>query len=127
MASLFAVKKSVLLIDDDPGVIRATRRLIAHLYVVETANSIERALELVRGGARFDAILCDFNLGDSNAGELVSFLATVDPPQAARIVVYSGVSPVERERLGGMGMAVLAKPSRREDLVHAIEKASTSR
>ena len=112
MASIRAVTKRVLIIDDDAGVVRATRRLIAHLYDVDTAHDVDAAVDLVRSGARFDAIICDYHLGDSNAAELVTVLSTVDANQAARIVVYSGVSPIERERLGRMGMAVLSKPSR---------------
>ena len=118
------MRKNVLLIDDDAGVVRATRRSIATLYAVETATSAAAALEIIRAGARFDAILCDYHLGPTNAAEFVTALAAFDPKQAARVVIYSGVSPAERARLSSMGMAVLAKPSRREDLVQAIERVS---
>ena len=116
--------KKVLLIDDDPGVVRATRRLIAALYAVETAVSAADALALIREGARFDAILCDFHLGESNAAEFVNALSVLDTKQATRVVIYSGVSPAERARLSSLGMAVLPKPSRREELVQAIERVS---
>ena len=121
------MKKSVLLVDDDAGVVRATRRLIASLYVVETASSVGDAFELIRGGQRFDAIVCDYHLGDSNASELVRLLCVLDAHQGARVLVYSGVSPAERDRLGKLGMTVLPKPSRREELVEAIERASAGR
>lgn len=116
--------KRVLLIDDDADVVRATRRLIAPTYHVETALGVESAIALITSGQRFDAILCDYDLGDSNASDFMAALSAFDTAQAQRIVVYSGVSVMERERLSGQGIRVLPKPSRRNELIDAIERVS---
>src|SRR5205807_5444381 len=54
---------SVLLVDDEPAVLRAFKRALERAdHQVATALDGQSALELVRSGGRFDVIVSDLNM-----------------------------------------------------------------
>jgi CheY-like chemotaxis protein len=79
----------VLLIDDDVTVARALERLLSSEHEVVFRTNADQAVTEIRGGARFDAILCDVVMPRMRGEEVYEAVATIDREQARRIV-FSG-------------------------------------
>jgi len=79
----------VLIVDDDPAVLSALNRLVSlHHEVVPVGGGVA-ALELLRAGARFDAILCDVMMPDLSGMGLHEALVRERPEMASRMVFVS--------------------------------------
>ena len=64
--------KNILLVDDDVDTCTLLTRLLEkHSYSVRAAHSGRSALTMVKEQS-FDAVLCDFRLGDMDGIELLS-------------------------------------------------------
>jgi nitrogen-specific signal transduction histidine kinase/CheY-like chemotaxis protein len=102
----------VLIVDDDPGVLAALRRLVTLHHEVIAVGGGVAALELLRGGARFDVILCDLMMPDLSGAQLHDELSLRMPEMAARIVfITAGAVSVEtREFLARVPNETLFKP-----------------
>ncbi len=95
----------VLLVDDDPGLLRVCRwRLEKAGYSVETADRIDRALE-VAGSERFYAIVCDVVLDRMTGFEAVEQFRK---KTSAPVVLISGAADEEMAKdaavLGAAGL-----------------------
>jgi two-component system response regulator AtoC len=104
-SSLTSGKESILVIDDDPGVLRYTRGLLElDHYNVDTANSGAAAVELLRNGAKPDLILVDISMPEMDGLRTIEACRRIRPEQ--KIVVLSCVSTpslvVEAVRLGAL-------------------------
>ena len=77
----------ILLVDDEPMVLRTLQRALKH-HAVTAASSGTEALALIRNGATFDVIVCDLNM-EGMSGR--TFYETVDAllPELARRVVFA--------------------------------------
>lgn len=93
----------VLLVDDEPGILRALEREIAAFAEVVTAQTVSDALDLV-GSEVFDAIVADLRLPDRWGDELLAraaahapgtrrllFTADDDPQRTVRELIERGV------------------------------------
>jgi PAS domain S-box-containing protein len=80
----------VLVVDDEPAVAAAIRRVLASQHDVFVRGSAEEALEEIGRGERFDAILCDLMMPRMTGMELHETLARLAPDQATRMVVLTG-------------------------------------
>ncbi|HTQ07189.1 MAG TPA: ATP-binding protein [Polyangiaceae bacterium] len=80
----------VLVIDDDPMVAAAVRRTLSGEHDVVTKNLTEEALELLRGGARFDVILCDVMMPNMTGVDFWRELERFAPEETRRIVFLTG-------------------------------------
>jgi PAS domain S-box-containing protein len=88
----------VLVIDDDAIIARATERILAAEHEVVTVDSGARALELLREGQRFDAILCDLMMPQTTGMDIYEELFRTNPVQAARILFTTGGAFTMRAR-----------------------------
>ncbi len=88
----------VLVVDDEPSVAAAIRRVLASQHDVVVRGSAEEALDAIGRGERFDAILCDLMMPRMTGMELHETLAQVAPEQAARMVVLTGGAFTDRAR-----------------------------
>jgi PAS domain S-box-containing protein len=84
------VRHRVLLIDDEPLVLRSVTRMLRRTHVVVTAGSGREALALLAAGERFDAILSDLHMPGMSGRELAAELERVAPAMADRLVVVTG-------------------------------------
>jgi signal transduction histidine kinase/CheY-like chemotaxis protein len=102
----------VLVVDDDPLVLRAVRRSLASEHEVVAVASGDEALEHLTRGARFDVILCDLMMPGVSGMELHAELTRVAPDQAERLVLMTGGAFTEEARvfLERSRGAVLEKP-----------------
>jgi PAS domain S-box-containing protein len=80
----------VLVIDDEPMILRLVRRVLTDDHEVTTLEGAEEALALIDEGARFDVILCDLMMPGMTGIELHEALGTSHPDQAARMLFLSG-------------------------------------
>jgi len=80
----------VLVIDDEPLILKSTARLLRRRYEVVTANSAEAALTRIQVGEWFDAVLCDVNMPQLSGPEVRDLLGTVSSQIAGRFIWMSG-------------------------------------
>ena len=81
--------KRVLVVDDEPLVASAARRLLARSHEVQVAHCGRSALVLLEN-ARFDAVLCDLMMPNMTGIELHARLSQSQPQLAARMVFLTG-------------------------------------
>jgi CheY-like chemotaxis protein len=88
----------VLVVDDEPLVLRAMRRLLDS-HVVATAQSGDQALECLARGDEFDVILCDLMMPGMSGMELYDRIRDLGRGLERRIVLVSGGAVTESARL----------------------------
>jgi len=101
----------VLIIDDEPGVLRALRRLLKDHEVVE-AESGEEALDLLTKDHRFDVILCDVMMRPTSGMDVHRWLLSHHPFLARQVVFLTGgaFTPNAREYLARVENLRIEKP-----------------
>jgi signal transduction histidine kinase len=85
-----AVRWRVLFVDDEPGLLRATQRLLQRDFDVATASSGEDAIALLETGRHFDAIFCDVSMPGMSGGAVYQWVADHRPELADHFVLTSG-------------------------------------
>jgi PAS domain S-box-containing protein len=89
-AEPLAQQRRVLVVDDDPLVLRSLTRVLARDFEVAAARNGREALDLVRAGATFDAMLCDLMMPELSGIELHAVLERDDPELAKRTIFLTG-------------------------------------
>jgi CheY-like chemotaxis protein len=79
----------VLVVDDEPMVASAARRLLARAHEVQVAHDGHAALAMLAGAA-FDAVLCDITMPHMTGPELHAQLSATRPEVAGRMVFLTG-------------------------------------
>jgi CheY-like chemotaxis protein len=104
-------RPTVLIIDDDPRVCRAMKRLLGLRYEVTTVEHGISACALLQSGRRFDVILCDLYLGDMSGLDIYWWLAREVPRETQRFLFMSGatLSPSMREALDATSRPLIYK------------------
>jgi PAS domain S-box-containing protein len=112
-------KARVLLVDDDPQVLRSTLRLMNSLgYETVPAASGEQALDLLAGGAGVDVVLADYAMPQMTGAELAKAIEAKHP--ALPIIIMTGYH--NREALADFAEArIIHKPFNEECLVAKID------
>jgi CheY-like chemotaxis protein len=87
----------VLVLDDDPLVARALRRLLDPPHRVEELTAGRDALERLRAGARWDVVFCDLMLPEMTGMEWHAEVARAFGP-APRVVFVTGGAFTEAAR-----------------------------
>lgn len=82
----------VLVIDDEPAVAAAIRRVLAPQHDITVVDSGARALGLLQGGARFDVVFCDVLMPQMSGIDLYQRVVQELPEQAKRFVFVTGGS-----------------------------------
>jgi DNA-binding NtrC family response regulator len=113
----------VLVVDDDPNILRGLELLIEPDAEVTALESVGEALELV-GRERFDVVVADLRLPDRWGDELLAYVAA-HAPETRRLLLTGDSDPERtvRELLDtGVVEACFRKP-RAEGLLDAIREA----
>jgi len=79
----------ILIVDDEPALGAALRRMLREYDVVVTSSGAE-ALAHLSSGERFDSILCDLTMPVMGGDELYREIQRVAPEQVERIVFITG-------------------------------------
>jgi CheY-like chemotaxis protein len=80
----------VLVVDDDLQVCRLIARLLEPEHEVVTVVSAAQALDLIRGGERFDIVLCDLVMPQMTGMDLHAELTRAVPGMAEKMVFMTG-------------------------------------
>jgi CheY-like chemotaxis protein/two-component sensor histidine kinase len=88
----------VLVVDDEPVVATALRRLLAPEHEVTVVTRAEDARDAIARGERFDVIVCDLMMPQMTGMELHAELEVIAPEQARRMVVMTGGAFTDRAR-----------------------------
>jgi C4-dicarboxylate-specific signal transduction histidine kinase/CheY-like chemotaxis protein len=110
-------KCRVLIIDDEPAILRALRRVLSDIHEVVTCERARDALGLLASGERFDVVLCDVMMPDMTGPEFYQRASEAFPSVASRVVFMTGgaLSPQTEAFILQVGR-VLEKPLRASDI-----------
>jgi PAS domain S-box-containing protein len=102
----------VLVVDDEPLIVRSIVRLLCDEHEVTAAQSGAEALRLIAAGNQYDLILCDLMMPQMTGMEFHARLRTLDPAQAQRIVFLTGgaFTPNAQDYLKSVNTPMLEKP-----------------
>ena len=101
----------VLLVDDEPILLRITQRMLAHRgFTVVAASDAAKALDLLLEGRAFDVMVTDVGLRGMTGTELARRVRRTQP--GLRVLFVSGFDAVTLGLEGLMGVrdAFLSKP-----------------
>ena len=115
---------SVLVIDDDEGVLKAYTQIFerAGFEVVAVSSAFE-AFETIKG-TNFRAIVCDHKMPELNGGTFFQQLEELYPNLASRVVFVTGWAGVHEKNgsLGEFGQPVLLKPVEVDELIREVKQ-----
>lgn len=116
-------RRRLLILDDEPAVLRALVRVLSRQLDVVTAESPKEALELAKRGT-FDFVLCDVMMTEMDGLDFRERLASVRPELFDRVVFMTGGAFTlrEQERLSEVTVPVLQKPLRVKELLQALHQ-----
>ncbi len=124
VSNALVARRRVLLIDDEPSVGTAVRRLLRGLHEVHAVQTAREALGLISRGERFDSILCDVMMLDMNGVQFLQELEHLAPDMARRTGLMSGgvFDPQAREFIQSRELECLPKPFDLERLRRFLER-----
>jgi PAS domain S-box-containing protein len=88
----------VLVVDDEPLITKAVRRMLGREHEVDALNSADEALGRIRSGQRFDVILCDLMMPQVTGMDFYAELQHDYPDLAAKMVFLTGGAFTPRAR-----------------------------
>lgn len=118
----------ILLVDDDPIVLRALRRLLLGArpgWEIDMAESGQAALSLLESKT-YDVVVTDLHMPVVDGVTLLGRLKT-EQPNVMRVIHSSHVESLSAEQAQDLGHAVLTKPGRPDELVVVLEWALAQR
>jgi signal transduction histidine kinase/ActR/RegA family two-component response regulator len=124
-----AQRARVLLVDDEPNLLRAFRRILATRHDTVTAEGGGAALRILENDAAFDAVMCDLVMPEIDGRAFYTALRERAPHLAARTIFCSGgaFTPQLQEFASALTTPLLEKPITADALLAAIERVLTER
>ena len=119
-----ATHRPILVVEDDPSVLRLTRSLLEHSgYTTEGASRGDQALALL-GREAFDLVCLDLMLPTVSGFEICAFIrATPHLRQVPVLIISARALPLDRaDALDAGANGFLAKPFTRRQLLTAVEE-----
>lgn len=114
----------VLLVEDHPGVLQATKLLLTlENYRVVAAASRAEALQRAREDRNFDLLITDYHLGGGETGlELIGALRTILGRETPVVLVTGDTSSAVRELPQDALLRVASKPVNADELLALIRE-----
>ncbi len=108
----------VLIVDDEPLVLNATRRMLERDHEVVAVARAQDALELLWGAKPFDLVLSDVMMSEMTGIDLYQRVAQTVPSYLPRIAFFTGGFPAgpTGEFLKNVGNRCIAKPISSDEL-----------
>lgn len=118
----------LLLVDDHPMVLKALARLLQRRYQVTTAQNGDELRERLGDLSGVDAVVCDLQMPDASADELLATIRAHDPALVSRTVFMTGGAMDERALafLSALRTPVLQKPFSMSRLADALQSLPAS-
>ncbi len=119
-----AVRRRVLVIDDEPMIRSLVGRLLAASYDVTCADGVRAALGHLNQGSEYDLILCDLMMPGESGMDFFAVVRRLYPDQVRRIAFITGgaVRPDTGKFLDTAARPVLSKPFNFESLLAFVEQ-----
>jgi DNA-binding NtrC family response regulator len=104
------IRRTLLLVDDEDRILSARRRCLRREgYEILTADSVDRALELV-GDRRIDLVLSDHKMPGMSGLDLLQAVRRLQP-DAARLLITGWSQAISPDDLAAAGVfCVIPKP-----------------
>lgn len=117
-----SVQLRVLVIDDEPGVLRACKRML-NKHDVTTCGEAPHALQLISDGD-YDAIICDLMMPKMTGMDLHESVERSSPEKAERMLFITGGAfrPDAESFLQAHADQYLPKPFSRDSLIAALDR-----
>jgi CheY-like chemotaxis protein len=122
-----APRRSILVIDDDPGIGKVIARTLKNTDDVTHVASARDALARLATGDRYDVILCDLMMPDIDGPKFHELLRGIAPEMLARTAFITGgvSSGPTASFLARAATRALAKPFTKDELRAFIAEIST--
>jgi len=117
----------VLLVDDEPHILKSYSRILPDRYEMITAQSGKEALDILRSDPGFDAVLCDVMMPDISGKEVYEQAIEENPNLLDKFIFITGgaFTKQTREFILSMKHACLEKPFKAEEMIEAIDRVSS--
>jgi two-component system, cell cycle sensor histidine kinase and response regulator CckA len=124
VAATASIRGRILVVDDEAAVARALARMLSE-HDVEVVHDAVHAIERVREGTRYDAILCDVMMPGMGGPELFETVTAVRPELADAFLFMTGgaFDAKARQFLEARADRTIDKPFDREVVRMKIEAA----
>ena len=122
VSKAFERRVRCLLVDDEPALLRALRRVIFQRrpdWEIHLANNAADAIELLEG-RRFDCVMSDLCMPHMD-GLLFLELVSERHPECARVVHSSHIETMGRDKVSAVCHRMLAKPAAAEAVIDTLE------
>jgi CheY-like chemotaxis protein len=108
----------LLIVDDEPLLAQTLRMLLEPEHDITVIGDARAALEHLRNGPAYDAILCDLMMKEMTGSQFYEELSRIIPEQARRIIFMTGgaFTPSAHDFLMRVPNPHLLKPFRPEEL-----------
>ncbi len=116
------MRRKILIIDDQPTLARAIRRMLSE-HDVTVVSSGREALDLIEAGQRYDVILSDLMMPEISGIDVYKRLAATAPDQLSKVVFMTGgaFTHQAKEFFDQIANPTIEKPFDRAALFAAIE------
>ncbi|PRP93195.1 Hydrogenase transcriptional regulatory protein hupR1 [Enhygromyxa salina] len=114
-------RKEVLVVDDDPDVLRSFMRLLEDCADVKIALGAEAALKVL-ASKHFDTVVVDFNMKGPHGGWLLRQVRDKYPEIERILLSGSSYSELSRWLDPGLVDRFLEKPLEGEELIEAVNE-----
>jgi len=124
ISKAFERRVRCLLVDDEPALLRALRRLIFQRrpdWEIHLANSAADAIELLES-RRFDCVMSDLCMPHMD-GMLFLELVRERYPQTVRVVHSSHIETVGRDKVRAISHRMLPKPAAADAVIETLQWA----
>jgi len=116
-------RRTVLVVDDDPRILKAYARMLASSCHVIMAGDGQEAIALLSSGSVADALVTELNLPEVDGKQLFEWLERERPDLARATVFITAESTLDQNTpfLSGIDNAVLTKPVGAKELWAALD------
>jgi CheY-like chemotaxis protein len=116
----------VLVVDDEPMVLRVLSQLLGRHYHVAAADGVEQAIAAL-SDEKFDVVLCDMMMLDGTGAEVYAWAHDHAPEMVQRIVFMTGgtFTPKAREFLAKVSAPHIVKPFQLAELQAVLSRVAT--
>jgi DNA-binding NtrC family response regulator len=111
--------KRVLVVDDDPDVLRTVMRMLDRYVEVKIALGAEQALQVL-GGGEIDAVVVDFNMNGPNGAWLLRQVRERHPDVSRILLSGSSYAELSPHLEPGLVDVFIAKPLEFEELLACV-------
>jgi two-component system cell cycle sensor histidine kinase/response regulator CckA len=119
-----SVKQPVLVVDDEPQVLVALDDLLSEQFLVRTAESAEKALEIIEQDREIAVVVTDQRMPGMTGDQLLAELSSRSSAPRILVTGYADLTAVVRAVNEGKLFAYVTKPWDGRDLLQKVGRAA---